>query len=100
MGVTFQYAGKFRSDCADDIRQVVDASAALLRAQPYFERARLLINRSTLQVQWLLSWRNYEAGAAFNAGEYRQVAAQLLPLMESQGTLVASVLEAEIAAGD
>ena len=98
MSVSFQYAGKSRPGRADDIKHAVDASAALLKAQPGFERARLLINRATLQVQWLVSWQSYEAGAAFNAGAHRQVAAQLLPLMESQGTLVASVLEADVAA--
>ena len=57
-----------------------------------------LVNRATVQVQWLLSWQSYEAGAAFDAGAHLHFAAQLLPPMESQRTLVASVLEADIAA--
>ena len=55
------------------------------------------MSHATLQVQVLLYWQTYEAGTAFNAGGQKQMAAGLLPFMENQATLVASVLESELA---
>ena len=98
MSVIFQFAGKANRDAADKIKPVFDAFAPTLKSQPGFERASLLVSHATLQVQVLLYWQTYEAGTAFNAGGHSQLAARLLPYLENEGTLVASVLEAEIAA--
>ena len=98
MSVIFQYASKVRRERAAEVKPAFDEFEGVLTAQPGFERARLFVNQSTLQVQVLLYWKTHAEGVAFNAGAYRQMAVRLLPLMEREGTLIASMLECEVVA--
>lgn len=99
MSFVFQIAGKARLGRAHEIRQALGQFEPVLRRQSGFERAKLLVNYSTLQVELLFYWKSYEQGLAFDQGERVHLGALLLPLMESQGTLVTSVVECELAGG-
>jgi heme-degrading monooxygenase HmoA len=93
MTVVFQAAGKLKQKNAEDIKQVFAAAAPLFESQPGFVRAELLASYSTLQVQILLYWDSFEAGAAFQRDGYRRLAKALGSCVEAQGTLVTSQLE-------
>ena len=98
MSVIFQYAGKAKRELSIQIKPAFDEFEAMLKSQPGFQRARLLVSHPTCQVQILTYWDTYASGVQYNAGAHRELAARLLPLMEDQGTVIASILEAEVAA--
>ncbi|HEY3075346.1 MAG TPA: hypothetical protein VGJ74_09245 [Burkholderiales bacterium] len=95
MTVVFQAAGKLRPQTAQSIKTAFAAAAPLLERQPGFVRARLLASYATLQMQMLFYWESFEAGAAFQSGQYAELARLIAPCVEPQGTVITSMLERE-----
>jgi heme-degrading monooxygenase HmoA len=95
MTVVFQAAGKLRPQTAQNIKETFAAAAPIFEGQPGFVRARLLASYATLQVQILLYWESFEAGAAFQRTGYPKLAQLIQPCIENRGTLITSMLESE-----
>ncbi|HYD57853.1 MAG TPA: hypothetical protein VEB41_13175 [Burkholderiales bacterium] len=101
MPVVFQLAGRLRASDAsiqEKLRAAFAGCEPLLKGQPGFVEARLLASYSTHQVQLLLSWETYEAGAAFQRTGYPALSRALALLVEPRGTLITSVLERSVEA--
>lgn len=96
MSVIFQLAGKAKMDQPQELRSAFAQMQKGLRNEPGFERAVLLLSQATLQTQFLFYWSTFKEGLAFNNKFQRGLAARFAPLMENQGTLITSVLEAQV----
>ena len=91
MSVVFQLAGKANPGASDEITLAFSQMEKGLRNEPGFERALLLLNRLTLQTQFLFCFASFEQGLAFNRKFQGGLVQRFARLLEAAGTLVTSL---------
>jgi hypothetical protein len=97
MTVVFQIAGKYKDGAGPQLAPAFELIKAKSATSAGHQRSLLLTNHTTQQFQMLFYWTGYDEGLAFHTKTYPRASMALSALVESNGTLITSRLEVQLA---